>query len=518
MNKKQKTWMFSALMYAFVFVVCFGVLHILREWTEPTYTEETVSRIEESLVDPVTEETEKSEKKQGILPEEESKEEETAAEELRYPRKKIRRAWKEVLPPPQEEPYRPPRIILATDLHYQSHKMDDGGEAFRKFVKECDGKVVQYLPELMDAFIEQVIREQPDALVLSGDITMNGEKVNHQELSQKLSKVRDAGIPVVVIPGNHDINNLHAALYTGEEKTAADSVTPQEFYELYRTFGYDQAVSRDPASLSYLFRLDEKNSLLMLDTCQYEPYNLVEGMIREETLSWAEEELKKAAEEGIFVLPVGHHNLLAQSRMYTTQCALENQDEAIRLFQEYRLPLYLSGHLHVQRVRRHKAEPGADDREYGITEIITDALSIPPCQYGVLEWKDDGSIEYATESVDVEGWAKENRIEDENLLNFRKWSSGYIEDLIAAQLRRIVKPLGERVERSMAAFYAETYIDYYAGCRIDPKEARRCQGYFWWQRNLSDSVQMRELEAMITDADQDYNTYRIPAASEDSEG
>lgn len=53
---------------------------------------------------------------------------------------------------------------------------------------------------------------------------------------------------------------------------------------------------------------------------------------------------------------------------------------------------------------KHKAEPGVADDAYGIQEIITDAMSIPPCQYGVLQWKEDGSMEYSTESVDVSAW------------------------------------------------------------------------------------------------------------------
>ena len=106
-----------------------------------------------------------------------------------------------------------------------------------------------------------------------------------------------------------------------------------------------------------------------------------------ETLRWADEQLKKAKEDGMNVLPIGHHNLLAQSRMYTTQCAMNNNGDVIELFQKYELPLYLSGHLHVQRIRKHKAEPGAADDSYGIMEIVTDALSIPPCQYALLEWK-----------------------------------------------------------------------------------------------------------------------------------
>lgn len=146
--------------------------------------------------------------------------------------------------------------------------------------------------------MDQVIAEKPTALVLSGDITMNGEKINHKELAEKLHKVQDAGIPVLIIPGNHDINNPNAAVYFGDEKTSTDSVTPEEFYDIYHMYGYDQAISRDSASLSYVYQLDERNRLLMLDSCQYEPKNLVEGRIKAETLVWMDEQLKKAQEDG----------------------------------------------------------------------------------------------------------------------------------------------------------------------------------------------------------------------------
>ncbi len=104
--------------------------------------------------------------------------------------------WKKKFPgmwtPPQapEEPYIPPRLILATDLHYQSALAGDGGEAFRLFVERSDGKVVQYLPELLEAFLDEVIEERPSALVLSGDITMNGERLNHEELAARLKRSR----------------------------------------------------------------------------------------------------------------------------------------------------------------------------------------------------------------------------------------------------------------------------------------------------------------------------------------
>lgn len=495
-------------MYAAVLLVCVGVLHVLKVMTDnqvetrPVYDETTedAGRETEPLED---EETEPATPSQA-----EPETETEVHRETGY------HGWGVNLPqiwtPEPEEPYVPPKVVLATDLHYQSREAGDGGEAFQFFVERGDGKVVEYLPELLEAFIDEVIELQPSALVLSGDITMNGERMNHEELSCKLARVEEAGIPVLVIPGNHDINNTNAAVYYGSEKAEAPSIDGEDFYEIYHAYGYDDALSRDEASLSYVYKLDEKNWLLMLDSCQYDPKNLVEGRIKEETLAWMEEELQKAQEQGIFVLPIAHHNLLAQSRMYTTQCAMENNGQVIDLLQKYRLPLFFSGHLHVQRIRKHKSEPGVPDEAYGIQEIITDALSIPPCQYGLITWEEDGSITYATQAVDVSAWARKTGSTDPNLLDFEAWSSEYIQELIIDQIRGIVKNLGNDVERSMAAVYAGVYIDYYAGRQIDAKGVRNSKGYRWWQRNMPDSYLLRELDSMIQDSDRDNNYFLLP--------
>ena len=526
---KRKTWIVSALMYALVFLVCFGVLHVFKKITNAgdgaEYTTEAAADtdiiIDGSGVDADrgndpengkngrNAEAGLSEDTDGMETENDGGKDVHIRRETGYKgwKKTIEQVWPEI---PKEEPYTPPKIIQATDLHYQSASSEDDGAAFNTFVERCDGKVVKYLPQLLDAFMDQVIKEKPAALVLSGDITMNGEKINHEELSERLHKVQDAGIPVLVIPGNHDINNPNAAVYFGDEKESTDSVTLEEFYDLYHMYGYDQAISRDSASLSYVYQLDERNRLLMLDSCQYEPKNLVEGRIKEETLAWMEEQLQKAKEDGMQILPIAHHNLLAQSRMYTTQCAMENNGEVIDLLQKYKIPLFLSGHLHVQRIRKHKAEPGVADDAYGIQEIITDSISIPPCQYGILQWKEDGSMEYSTESVDVSSWAKRTGQENTDLLDFEGWSENYIQKLIADQIGGVVKNVGREVKRSMAVTYADVYIDYYAGCKIDAKGVRTSEGYTWWERNLPDSYLLKELNSMINDADRDNNYLLLP--------
>lgn len=397
-----------------------------------------------------------------------------------------------------EEEKGPPVVFIASDLHYQSPLTTDYGRAYQEFVAESDGKMVDYLPQLLDAFIDEMIEARPDAFLLTGDITMNGERVNHEELAEKLNRLLDAGIPVLVIPGNHDIHNYRARIYFGDEEEETESVSLDEFTELYQDFGWNQAISRDEGSFSYVYPLREKVWLMLLDTAQYDPLNIVDGVVRPGTVAWMEENLEKAKELGIQVIVSGHHNLLQESRLFTDMCVLENSDEVLSLLERFRLPLYISGHLHLQRIQKHRREPGGG--EYGIDEIVSDALSIPPCQYGVLSWDEGGGISYETRRVGVSAWAERTGQEDEALLDFERYQREYVQELIKAQIMEKASRLPESTAQEMAALYAKVYGDYCAGLKVRRRDIEGTEGYRSWQRYLPDSEEFKELKAMVKDS------------------
>ena len=171
----------------------------------------------------------------------------------------------------EEKPYEPPTLMLASDLHYMSSTTHDDGKAFWSMVEHDDGKIDQYSEEMLDTLVETAIENHPTALALTGDITLNGERINHELLAKKLQKVQDAGIPVVVIPGNHDIQNKNASTYFGDKREKAEYLeSGKDFYDIYHEFGYDQSPNRDEASLSYVYPLDPSHWLLMMDSCIYD--------------------------------------------------------------------------------------------------------------------------------------------------------------------------------------------------------------------------------------------------------
>ena len=96
---------------------------------------------------------------------------------------------------PEAEEESPPDLMLASDLHYLNPSLHDDGPAFWKMVEEDDGKPSQYSEEMTDALLAEAARKRPDALILSGDLTHNGERQNHLELAEKLRKLQEEGIP-----------------------------------------------------------------------------------------------------------------------------------------------------------------------------------------------------------------------------------------------------------------------------------------------------------------------------------
>lgn len=392
--------------------------------------------------------------------------------------------------------------IVATDIHYLARSLTDGGPSFEYMVEHGDGKVVTYIEQIVDAFLEDVIRQKPDMLILSGDLTLDGEKKSHEELAEKLYTVKDAGIPVLVIPGNHDINNRHAAEYRGNDRYPAEFTTPGEFRDIYRDFGYREAVGQDRTTLSYVYEVDEYNRLLMLDTCQYQQKARVGGAILSDTYDWIDAQLEKAWDDGMNIIPVAHHNLLDQSEIYVDDCTIEHGEQLVERLEDWDVPLFLSGHLHVQHTKR-------SDGDSGIWELVTSSLATPACRYGVLKFRDDGSFDYDTQAVDVEGWAIRHGRAEEDLLRFHEFKEPFLKRVFYNQsydqLQKISQ-LDESQRHRMSEVYAELNYHYYQGDAYRIKDQiLKNPDYELWLGDGSSTVLTDYVEYILSDAKRDYN-------------
>lgn len=276
-------------------------------------------------------------------------------------------------------------IMVATDLHYLSKSINDGGEAFCNVMSKGDGKVMTYIEEIVDAFVLEVIKRKPNALLLLGDLTFNSERISHIELAAKLDRVVSAGVPVYLIPGNHDINHERCMGFHGSEVYKVESVSQKEFQEIYHNCGYDRAEYFDKSSASYVAKLSESLYVIMLDTNSYS-----QNYLGEQALIWLENVLKEISKPDVHILGVSHQNLLEHNFMFTEGFMIKNAQRIEEIYKKYNVKLNLSGHMHIQHI---------EDR--GVAEIVTSSLAVAPNHFANILY-DGKSFKYLTQSLEVE--------------------------------------------------------------------------------------------------------------------
>ena len=266
------------------------------------------------------------------------------------------------------------RLVLwiLADPHYLSPSLfDRQADAFRSILAVNSGKLIEHMPEVMEEFLSRALRERPDAVLFPGDLTLNGELTGLLEMEQMFSRLEAAGIRVLVIPGNHDIDCRYASVLTGDVSKPAERVTRDGFITHMRRFGYDNAVSRDEHSFSWIVPLADDLRILGFDSNT----NAFPGGITEDTLTWAENALARANAEGAAVITMMHHNLLVQNRFMETGFVLKNRTEVFDLLDHHGVMLNLSGHIHLQH----------GSRKNSLTDISTASAAVFPLGCGVLE-------------------------------------------------------------------------------------------------------------------------------------
>ncbi len=378
----------------------------------------------------------------------------------------------------------PVKIITATDIHYLSPSLTDYGSIFRETINSSDGKVIRYIDEIMSAFADEVISAAPDILILSGDLTFNGEKASHIDLADKLADIQKNGIQVLVIPGNHDINSKTAASLIGDKYEYTDSVTSDEFKELYWDFGMKQAESVDPYSLSYLYNVNSDLCVLMLDTNAYG-----ENFVQDESYEWIEAQLKKAGKEHRKVITVSHQNLFAHNSLLSFGYHLYDAPELLELYNKYKVKLNLSGHIHMQHYMKD-----------GVTEIATSSLAVSPNQYGIIDFSNN-KFSYCTKAVDVSAWAERNSIDDSVLLDFSAYSEDFFKNKTRAGevLQKI--NLKDEEKKLMAEALADINANYFAGVPTDKE--KYAKGIELWKKQKGD-FSFNYINSMLEDSDTDY--------------
>lgn len=246
------------------------------------------------------------------------------------------------------------KIAIISDPHLYDSRLGTTGSAFEKYLESQDFKMEVESEAILQSAIDRIIKSDAQVVLVPGDMTNNGEYVNHMRMTSYLDKLVKAGKQVVVIDGNHDILNPDAASYAGDTRTRVRSITPEEFKNSYHAFGYSEAVAKDTNSLSYVVELAADVRLIVIDSCKYDVSNtkhVTAGEVAGERLTWVKMQIADAKSQGKTVLGMMHHGIVphfsTERRMFPG-FVVNNYDVLQREFSSLGLQVMFTGHFHSQ--------------------------------------------------------------------------------------------------------------------------------------------------------------------------
>ena len=270
------------------------------------------------------------------------------------------------------------RIMVISDPHVYPQSEIDKQANFDQYMK-TQRKMLEHSEPLWHALLDTALKYKPDLVLIPGDLTKDGEAASHDTVAAGIHRLEAAGIPVLVIPGNHDIpaSNDWTTHYSGT---------------------FNKATSTDAGSYSFAAEPLPGVTVLGIDGSDGKASV---GKLSASTLAWVEAQAKAAKAKGNMVIAMTHWQILEHfDGLASIEPAsrFEKPDELRDLLMHNGVHLVLTGHFHVSGITTFRDTTGLT--QDSLVEITTGSPITYPCPYRWMTLaKDRKSIEVTTEYI-----------------------------------------------------------------------------------------------------------------------
>ncbi len=267
------------------------------------------------------------------------------------------------------------RIMLIADPHVTPQSVIDAEPDFDSYMTK-QRKMLDLSQPIWDALVDTALAYHPSLILIPGDLTRDGEPEAHAYVSASLLRLRQAGIPSLVIPGNHDLPNT------------------VDWESLYPVEG--ESVARDAASKSYAV-----NPLRGLTVIGIDGSNGTAGtgVISPSTMRFVLSQADEAREKGHTVIAMAHWQILEHFDQQSTlepACRFKSADAIRDSLMAHGVHLVLTGHFHVNGITTFRDTTALS--KDSLVEITTGAPITFPCPYRWLTLSPDrASISVTTD-------------------------------------------------------------------------------------------------------------------------
>lgn len=276
------------------------------------------------------------------------------------------------------------KIVVLSDPHVMAPSLlVNNGTAWTNYLNRED-RLMDYSWQLFDEVLNRIKDLRPGLVLISGDLTKDGEQVSHQYLTGQLDELRALGIRTLVVPGNHDRgSNSDAVSYDGENTTQVAVATDEWFATQYANYGYGAGSEREESSLTYACEPITGLVVIGIDSG-------TNGNVSSTTLAWIVEKATAARASGKKVIAMMHYPLIPHFtgvNTFESSAVVQDYGTVRNTLADAGIHVVFTGHFHTSDI----AKDWNDDMKREIYDVNTGSLIAYPCDYRVVTMSDDFS-------------------------------------------------------------------------------------------------------------------------------
>lgn len=376
---------------------------------------------------------------------------------------------------------------VISDTHLIADSLHDDGQAFSQMQKTSQGKDLYYQETALSAFVRMAEEKKPAAIIVTGDVTFNGERVSAErfaEIFKPLTKTK-----LLVLPGNHDIYDGWAREFHGKKQYYAGQISPRMWRNIFRT-SYETAVSVDNSSLAYSVQLNPDYLLILADSNDYgkEESSIAPataGFLGKEQRKWIKEQLQYASQNNLRVIFCMHHNLYAHNPAVNKGYVVDDYRELRKLLAQYNVKLVFSGHIHAQNIMSPQNSCPA-------TEVVTASFCSNDQGYGVVKVSPK-EISYTCHHFKMKDYLTDKEKQNWTLTHFHDYLENIQLGTISAELMQedLYRNHDDlKSVRQMGRLFGEMNYHFFTGKNhIDFDELQKLKKSEIYQRLISENPQ-----------------------------
>lgn len=374
---------------------------------------------------------------------------------------------------------------VISDTHLIADSLHDHGQAFSQMQKTSQGKDLYYQETALSAFVRMAQKKKPAAIIVTGDVTFNGERVSAEKFAEIFKLLEETQL--LVLPGNHDIYDGWAREFRGKKQYYAGQISPRMWRNIFKT-SYKNAVSVDDKSLAYSVQLNPNYLLILADSNDYGKEEATTapataGFLGREQRRWIKAQLQYASENNLQVIFCMHHNLYAHNPAVNKGYVVDDYRELRKLLAQYNVKLVFSGHIHAQNIMLPQDPCPA-------TEVVTASFCSNDQGYGVVKVSPK-EVSYTCYHFKMKDYLTDKEKQNWTLTHFHDYLENIQLGTISAELMQ--KDLYQNhydldTVRKMGRLFGEMNYHFFTGKNhIESEELQKLKKSPIYQRLIADN-------------------------------